>query len=216
MRFIRNNAIAVVALVFAFTGTGLAASHYIITSTKQIKPSVLRKLHGARGAKGPAGAQGKEGAGGKQGATGGQGATGAPGKEGPEGKQGPAGPFPATLPKGQTLTGVYNAEGFVTATKEASFAGDSISFLYPLATAPETAFLKSGETTTDCPGNASEPQAASGWLCIYEEESKHVANPPLLGEPSAELARFGNFVSFESEAVAGGFFSTGSWAVTGD
>ena len=215
MRFLRNNAIALTALVFAFTGTGLAASHYIITSTKQIKPSVLRKLHGARGAKGRAGAQGKEGAAGKQGATGAQGVTGVQGKEGPEGKQGPAGPFPATLPKGQTLTGVYNAEGHVTSTNEAMFAGDSISFLYPLATAPETAFLKSGETTTDCPGSPSKPQAAAGWLCIYEEESVLV-NTVRFGEPSAELARFGNWISIESKAETGDFYSTGSWAVTGD
>lgn len=44
MRFIRRNAIALTALVFAMTGTGIAASRYIITSTSQIKPSVLREL----------------------------------------------------------------------------------------------------------------------------------------------------------------------------
>ena len=45
MRFIKRNAIALVALVFAMTGTGIAASRYIITSSSQIKPSVLRELH---------------------------------------------------------------------------------------------------------------------------------------------------------------------------
>ena len=203
MRFLRNNAIALTALVFAFTGTGLAASHYVVTSTKQIKPSVLRKLHGKRGPSGHQGLQGKEGIAGKQGAT------------GPEGKQGPAGPFPATLPAGHTLTGVYNAEGFETSTEKPSFAGDSISFLYPLATAPESAYLEVGQTTSNCPGSVGEPKAAAGWLCVYEGESKHLKSV-LLAESPAPYRRFGSFISVESEPGVGGFFSTGSWAVTGD
>ena len=37
---IRRNLVAWLALFVALGGTGIAASHYIITSTKQIKPSV--------------------------------------------------------------------------------------------------------------------------------------------------------------------------------
>jgi len=54
VRFIRSNAIALVALVFAMTGTGVAATHYIITSTRQIKPSVLKALKGRGGLPRPA------------------------------------------------------------------------------------------------------------------------------------------------------------------
>ena len=36
--------IASVALFFSLTGAGLAASHYLITSTRQIAPNVLRQL----------------------------------------------------------------------------------------------------------------------------------------------------------------------------
>ena len=43
-------AIALAALFFALGGGAVAAieHHYVITSTKQIKPSVLKKLKGAK------------------------------------------------------------------------------------------------------------------------------------------------------------------------
>jgi hypothetical protein len=54
-------AVACVALFFALAGTGLAASRYLITSSSQIKPSVLHALHGQRGPVGPAGPAGVAG-----------------------------------------------------------------------------------------------------------------------------------------------------------
>ncbi len=72
--------IASVALFVALGGTALAASHYIITSTSQIKPSVLRSLRGKAGLRGPAGAAGPAGT------------PGAAGAAGPKGAEGPAGP----------------------------------------------------------------------------------------------------------------------------
>jgi hypothetical protein len=41
------NVTATLALIFSMGSGALAANHYLITSTKQIKPSVLRTLHGA-------------------------------------------------------------------------------------------------------------------------------------------------------------------------
>ncbi|MFI4985162.1 MAG: hypothetical protein ACHQAV_04140 [Solirubrobacterales bacterium] len=69
--------IALLALFFALGGSALATSHYLITSTSQIKPSVLKKLKGSAGLAGPAGAQGP---------------AGGTGVQGPAGAQGPAGP----------------------------------------------------------------------------------------------------------------------------
>lgn len=69
-------AISIVALFFSLGGVSLAASKYLITNTHQIKPNVLRYLHGQRG---PAGSAGSAGAPGAPGAAGAAGATGAAG-----------------------------------------------------------------------------------------------------------------------------------------
>ncbi|HEY5287580.1 MAG TPA: hypothetical protein VIJ50_10790 [Solirubrobacteraceae bacterium] len=71
--------IACLALFFALGGTAIAAQHYLITSTSQIKPSVLAKLKGNVGAPGATGPQGPSGA------------QGPVGPVGPAGVQGPAG-----------------------------------------------------------------------------------------------------------------------------
>jgi hypothetical protein len=93
------NVTATLALFFAMSGGALAASHYLITSTKQIKPSVLAQLKGgagklgAQGLTGPIGPQGPAGATGATGAAGAAGGSGAAGqsvtsREVPEGEAG--------------------------------------------------------------------------------------------------------------------------------
>lgn len=99
--FVKHNAIAIVALVFAMTGTGIAATSYVITNSSQIKPSVLRQLHGARGPRGPAGERGEEGSAiypsilpisGPEGPRGAQGLPGVEGERGERGERGEKGP----------------------------------------------------------------------------------------------------------------------------
>jgi hypothetical protein len=65
-----HNVVAWLALFFSLAGTGLAANHYIITSTSQIKPSVRRALRGPEGPQGnpgPMGPMGPMGPGGPRG-----------------------------------------------------------------------------------------------------------------------------------------------------
>jgi hypothetical protein len=65
------NVASTVALVLALGGgTAWAAHHYLITSTHQIKPSVLASLRARRGAAGTSGRDGARGATGATGATG--------------------------------------------------------------------------------------------------------------------------------------------------
>ena len=84
--------VALLALFFALAGTGYAASHYLITSTKQIKPSVLTQLKGNRGLRGLQGIPGVASPVGPQGPAGAQGAQGPAGTNGSNGVAGPTGP----------------------------------------------------------------------------------------------------------------------------
>ena len=53
-----TNVVLTLILVFAMSGGAYAAGRYLITSTKQISPKVLKALAGKSGATGPAGAAG--------------------------------------------------------------------------------------------------------------------------------------------------------------
>src|SRR5436305_4762019 len=98
--------IACLALFLALGGTAVAAHHYLITSTSQIKPSVLKSLKGNQGPQGVQGIQGTQGSLGPQGQTGRQGVQGIQGPQGPGGPPGPIGP-PGTT----TLSALTTFEG---------------------------------------------------------------------------------------------------------
>jgi hypothetical protein len=73
------NVTATLALVFAMSGGAVAAKHYLLSSTSQISPKVLKKLKGVTGrtgATGPAGPPGPAGRAGSAGSAGGEGPRG--------------------------------------------------------------------------------------------------------------------------------------------
>jgi hypothetical protein len=159
------------------TGGAYAASKYVITSTKQISPKVLKSLQGKAGAKGATGATGLAGptgaaGAGTAGAQGAPGTPGTPGKEGPAGKEGKQGPpgttgFTSTLPKGSTEKGTWSA---IAAPGEGQQGAGSVSFGIPLEAALDgqhVFFVNLKEEVPQCPGTVEQPAALEGDLCVY-------------------------------------------------
>jgi hypothetical protein len=107
------NVTATLALFFAMSGGALAASHYLITSTKQISPKVLSSLKGANGKAGSNGAQGAPGAQGSQGPQGpaGTNGTGIKGETGGPGSPGSPGANGKSVVAGEEAKGGYCKEG---------------------------------------------------------------------------------------------------------
>jgi collagen triple helix repeat protein len=85
-RLTYTNVAMTFALIFAMTGGAYAAKHYVITSTKQISPNVLKTLRGSTGPNGKDGANGVNGKDGTNGVNGKDGANGVNGKDGVQGQ----------------------------------------------------------------------------------------------------------------------------------
>jgi hypothetical protein len=108
------NVAATVALVLAVTGGSAYAASYVITSTSQIKPSVLASLRGDRGPTGPTGKAGKDGATGATGATGTAGTNGVTGATGATGTTGVTGATGASGALSGTFTLFIGGGGWAT------------------------------------------------------------------------------------------------------
>jgi hypothetical protein len=218
-RLTYTNVALTLALVFAMSGGAYAASKYVITSTKQIKPSVLKQLQGKAGAQGPVGAQGPAGpagatglagAAGVKGETGTTGPEGPPGKNGENGKNGTTG-FTKVLPKGETETGTWSV-----VLKEGQTL-IPLSFSIPLAQQLEGTNVHIAPNK-ECPGTAEEPKAEAGNLCVYigadeNIELSRIAPPYELG--ISGTGRSGAVVFVGSSAKPGeSGLAVGTWAVT--
>jgi hypothetical protein len=196
--FTYANVTMTLALVFAMSGGAYAASKYLITSTKQISPKVLKALkgkNGANGTNGSAGTQGAQGPQGLQGTAGKEGAAGTPGTPGKDGvsvasktlvkedancKEGGS-EFAAESKKTYACNGsAWTAGGTLpkgaeekgvwndVGTKEGAVKLESISFGIPLKTAPTEVEFVKETPTAHCPGSAKNPTATEGYLCVYD------------------------------------------------
>ncbi len=145
--------IASTALFFSLVGTGLAAKgthptpiHYVITTTKQIKPSVLSSLHGSQGPRGLAGPAGPAGAAGAAGAA------------------GPAGHFTGTE---SLITGAGTAPGATVGAQATSVAtcpaGTNViggGYSWGLGTIPANVTVV-----------ADSPQGTGGWAVTIQNNA---------------------------------------------
>jgi hypothetical protein len=190
------NVTATLALVLAMSGGAMAAKHYLISSTKQISPKVLKKLKGNTGARGPAGAAGAPGT------------PGAPGAKGENGSNFTPG---TTLKSGETISGSWAVAGGT-----GDWLASTVQFRIPLATAPtETELIEKGSAyTSKCPGPG---KAAKGLLCVYETEVSTASFDTTYNNDEGGAAISGggrtDFIIFYKGSGSESY-AAGEWAVT--
>jgi hypothetical protein len=234
-RITYTNIALTLVLLFAMTGGAYAAKRYVITSTSQISPKVLRALEGKSGATGSAGAPGAAGAKGETGAKGEPGANGGAGTagvaglqgkegaEGPEGSEGPQGPkgqqgepwtAGGVLPKGSSEKGVWAADG-PPSPGLAGIVDASVSFGIPLKAAPTAHVIEPGEMPpAGCKGSVTEPEAESGNLCVFVAEHIHILAIGTTSPQGGEAGTVGALVEVLPSGTED-VDANGTWAVTG-
>jgi hypothetical protein len=144
------------------------------------------------------------------------------------------------LAAGKTETGTWSSvtsSSFNKAAESSEYA--SISFAVPLeepiiqgraafVTTTEQATANTGHhKATECPGTVENPEAAEGFLCVYqgltvtEEGSFHEYRVAQIQRPDAsgglnEAGTSGAIISIYYEGEAVGHEMRGSWAVTAE
>jgi hypothetical protein len=222
--------LALLALVFAMTGTGLAARSYVISSSSQVKDGTITAKDLSKAVRAQLTKAGRPGA---PGAVGPQGATGSRGETGPKGDTGVAGPVTGVLPRGATLRGQYAESDSVNAAGPLYVA---ISFPLRVDGMVDWHVLKgNGSPGWVCPGTVYLPEAAPGHLCIYKaSEVGTILDTPSIaaqdvcrdGSPDDQTPTTGCssvrsgtmampkgvYLTFQAQGSSA--YVTGSWAVT--
>lgn len=205
------NVVATMALVFAMGGTAIAAKHYLITSTSQISPQVLKAIEVKVAGRVPRGKEGKEGPAGKE------------GKEGAEGKATQVAVSklsPEEQEKLQTLLSYmqFEPEG-IDHKPTIRFTGVNVQIL---SGAGKENALGNGEGNLIV-GYDESPKAQTGSndLVIGTSKQEYTSYGALVGgsenaaiDPYTDVFGMSNVVQNEGASVSGGHsnFADGEWS----
>lgn len=120
---------------------------------------------------------------------------------------------PGTLASGKTETGVYDVDFAAAAVGDTGDA--AITFPFPLAAAPkvEWIFAPSKGPDANCPGSAANPEAAAGYLCLYESADDNVSSYCSTSACGTTAFTYGALPSLAATNAVR-TTSVGSWAVT--
>jgi hypothetical protein len=135
------------------------------------------------------------------------------------GKQGAPGTFEGLpLPEGKSLKGTYAANTYSEVAFPCASCGAAaaVTFVAPLSKEPVSHYIKENEALPPgCTGNAEEPGAESGNLCVFSQGETNVLaifppQPPLRGKAGETLG----FEIVGVPAAKGNIYIHGTWAVT--
>ncbi|HEX5592856.1 MAG TPA: hypothetical protein VFX35_05865 [Solirubrobacterales bacterium] len=233
--------VAIVALVAALSGAAFAAGGGLSAKEKKEVKKIAKKYAGKNGTNGTNGAPGAQGPAGPKGDKGDKGDRGEVGPAGEAGMCSEANPE-CSLASEATLTGAWGTSGgngdwsmvpisFPVRVSPAP----TVLTTRELAGMTAGVIQEDGKTTvygphpipgsiTDveedveayeeaCPGNADNPEAAPGILCVYTSESVETAAPFEVGPKSEAGHEFGVVLAFKP---SGEGYARGSWAVTAE
>jgi hypothetical protein len=128
-------------------------------------------------------------------------------------------PSPASgPPRPFTIRGTYGGrDSAASASASSAQVLAEISFGRTLPAAPQARVVHLGEATTaSCPGTPALPQAAAGFLCVYERSASNRLFPtPIFDSNFAGGVgdRFGAIIII-SNVGSGIYGASGTWAVT--
>ncbi len=115
--------------------------------------------------------------------------------------------LPGDLPSATTVRGSFYLMNHASASGQ--YFGEGLSFGYRLPSAPVGHYIKKGQVVpAGCFGNADNPGALPGHLCLFESGSRYASSSGV-----DSLKRSGGGVWMRS-SVAGHTYVIGTWAVT--